>query len=64
MNDEEKIIREHPKHLKCTHCGQEDDIYGAAVVPKEEGEGYSIIFGSEADFCTRCDKPWGRNEEE
>jgi len=68
MNEEERIIRENPKHLKCPHCGHEEDIYGAAVVPKAiiqgtEDEGSCIVFGSAADFCTKCDKPWGRNEE-
>jgi len=51
-----KLIQDNPKHLKCPHCGHEECIYGACVV------GGIIYFGSDADFCTKCDKPWGRNE--
>lgn len=43
----------HPKHRKCAHCGNEEDIFGACLA------GDSIYFGSAADFCTKCDKPWG-----
>ena len=62
--DEEKIIQANPKHLECPHCGHEEDIRGACVVPSSDSpSGMAIMFGSDADFCTKCDKPWGRNEE-
>jgi len=62
-DEKEQVIRDNPKHLKCPHCGHEDDIHAAAAIPEGEGK-YTLIFGSDADFCTRCDKPWGRNEAE
>lgn len=60
--EKEKTIRENPKHLKCEHCGHEEDIFAACAIPAEGG-GYTLYFGSDADFCTNCDKPWGRNVE-
>ena len=55
----EKVERENKKHLECPSCGHRDIITGAAV---DNGDGtYTVWFGSEADFCTKCDEPWGRN---
>jgi len=55
----EEIIKQNPLYLECPHCGHKDIIYGATAIPEERG--CKIIFGSAADFCTKCDKPWGRN---
>jgi hypothetical protein len=63
-NDERaRVIRENPKHLKCPSCGHEEDVYAAAAIPKGNGE-YTLIWGSEADFCTKCEEPWGRNTDQ
>lgn len=61
-SEEEQVILKNPKHLKCPKCGHEEDIYAAAAIPKGDGT-YTLWFGSEADFCTKCDALWGRNIE-
>lgn len=46
----------------CMACGHHDrDIKPATChqVENEFGESeISFIFGSDADFCTKCEKPW------
>ena len=49
--------QENPLHRECSHCGHKDDI--EAAVGMSDGQGNTTyIFGSAADFCTKCDKPW------
>jgi len=58
-----RIIKDNPLHMKCEACGHEEDIYGATVRRAEPDEGpheYFVIFGSDADFCTRCGETWGK----
>jgi hypothetical protein len=54
------IKRREPKEVtvtrKCTECGHEQKITSAASVPKEDGS-RSYYFGSDFDFCDKCDGP-------
>lgn len=61
-DERDQVIKQNPKHLKCPKCGHEEDIFAAAAIPMGEGK-YNLIFGSDADFCTQCEEPWGRNAE-
>lgn len=47
----ERVKREPPKMYvdrHCKHCGHSATIESAEA----------SLFGSEADFCTKCDRPW------
>jgi len=54
-----QLIKDNPLIKECPECGNRAKIYGAAV---REGDinhkEHFIIFGSDADFCTKCDEPW------
>lgn len=59
---EKDIIRANSQHRKCSQCGHEEDIFAACAIPMRivaDGRKYNLIFGSDADFCTKCEAPWG-----
>ncbi len=53
------LIEQNPLYKTCSHCGHKDIIRAAAIWPNRDKVGdWSVVFGSKADFCTKCDKPW------
>ena len=55
----ENIIHSNPLHKKCPSCGHEEDVYGATLFMDDDDiDKCHIIFGSIADFCTKCNKGW------
>jgi hypothetical protein len=54
----QKVLIDNNKlHKKCLICGHEDDIRGAVAIQIDKTH-YNIIYGSDADFCTKCGETW------
>jgi DNA-directed RNA polymerase subunit RPC12/RpoP len=48
-------LYEHARTFKCTECGHKQIVVPAVEVIR--GLSSFFIFGSDADFCQRCDGP-------
>lgn len=62
--EQRKVIRENPLHRKCRKCLHEEDLYAAMAIPDGALGKYRLLFGSDADFCTKCGETWGGDEDE
>jgi hypothetical protein len=51
------LILSHPLFRNCKECGNNTMIHGSTAIQTSKYK-YRIIFGSNADFCTKCGATW------